>query len=213
MSIVKSKFSLLTFLTALRAQQLMSLGFFSIVFFHLIFWIFWPLLIQFDSLSLIWSVIVLMTDQLGLKRPLKPWQDKILASHWLEADQDEFTISHSALSSTCCKLDQPSDCAAYICFVWCPARQTTSGSEPVFNVYQICERGTCCWCRVLGNLSLGDWHTGVWLPWDVEKRKEKKETRRKPRKMNWWLMTTFWFDALNHASIISLMFRKPKRKI
>ena len=65
---------------------------------------------------------------------LKPWQDKILASHWLEANQDEFTISHSALSSTCCKLDQPSGCAAYICFVWCPARQTTSGgSEPVFQ--------------------------------------------------------------------------------
>ena len=94
-----------------------------------------------------------------------------------------------------------------------PGKPPAAAQNQFFNVYQICERGTCSWCRVLGNLSLGDWHTGVWLPWDVEKRKEKKETRRKPRKMNWWLMTTFWFDALNHASIISLMFRKPKRKI
>ena len=188
----------------------MSLGFFSIVFFHFIFSIFWALLIQFDSLSL------------SLSLSLSHWYDHQLLFWWLtnlvwnvllNPGKTKFFLpigwkpikmSLPFLTLLCHQpvanlISLRIARRISVLFGVQPGKPPAAAQNQFFNVYQICERGTCCWCRVLGNLSLGDWHTGVWLPWDVEKRKEKKETRRKPRKMNWWLMTTFWFDALNHG--------------
>ena len=34
-----------------------------------------------------------------------------------------------------------------------PGKPPAAAQNQFFNVYQICERGTCCWWRVLGNLS------------------------------------------------------------